>query len=82
MTDLKASINPIGQDRLLTVAEAAELTGLAIGTMYHLISERRVPVVRLSRRCVRFRLSDLHKWWDQLTVGSVSVDVPRKRSPN
>src|SRR5215469_7041728 len=41
-------------DRLLRVDEAAELLGLSIGGLYHLVSQRRVPVVRISSRCIRF----------------------------
>jgi excisionase family DNA binding protein len=54
-------------DRLLTIREAAELTGLAVGTLYHLASDKRIPVVRLSRRCIRFRLSKLEEWFDQMS---------------
>lgn len=53
-------------DRLLTINEVAEMTGLAVGTIYHFVSEKRIPVIRLSRRCVRFRLSDLQAWFDTM----------------
>jgi excisionase family DNA binding protein len=49
-------------DKLLTVTEAAELLHLAPGTVYHLISRRIVPCVKLSKRCVRFRQSELEQW--------------------
>ena len=58
---------PAAEDRLLTIAEVAALTGLAVGTLYHLVSQRRIPVVRLSRRFIRFRLSEILKWWDDLS---------------
>lgn len=64
-------------DRLLTITEAAELTGLAVGTLYHLVSENRIPVTRLSRRCIRFRLSDLHRWWEELTEPPREQRKPR-----
>lgn len=54
-------------DRLLTIREVAELTGLSVGGLYHLVSQRRIPVIRLSRRCIRFRQSALHAWWDGLS---------------
>jgi excisionase family DNA binding protein len=41
-------------DRLWTVDEAAQFLGLSPGSVYHLISQRRVPVIRISSRCVRF----------------------------
>ncbi len=55
------------EDRLLTIKEVSELTGLAVGTLYHLVSEKRVEVVRISSRCIRFRLSSLERWFDDLT---------------
>lgn len=47
---------------LLDVKEVAKLTGISIGTLYHWVSEGRIPVVRLSARCIRFRRSDLDVW--------------------
>lgn len=61
-----ADEHSLATDRLLGVPEVAELMGLASGTVYHLISQKRIPVVRLSRRCVRVRLSTLLKHWDDL----------------
>jgi excisionase family DNA binding protein len=49
-------------DKLLTVAEAAEVLRLAPGTVYHLLSRHALPCVRLSKRCVRFRQSELESW--------------------
>lgn len=54
-------------ERLLRIEEVAELTGLAVGTIYHLVSQRRIEVVRISSRCIRFRLSSLERWFDELT---------------
>ena len=53
--------------KLLNVREAAAYLGLAHGTVYHLISEKRIPVIHLSRRCVRFRRADLDRWLDVRT---------------
>jgi excisionase family DNA binding protein len=49
-------------DALLTIQDVANLTGLSVGTLYHWISEGRIPVVRFSKRCVRFRKSDIEEW--------------------
>lgn len=68
----------IAHSRLLTVAEVAALTRLAPGSIYHLISAKRIPVIRLSRRCVRFRLSDLQAWLETLSdPASPSYCKPR-----
>jgi excisionase family DNA binding protein len=47
---------------LLKIREVSQLTGLSVGTLYHMISERRIPVIRISARCVRFRRSDIDGW--------------------
>lgn len=49
-------------DRLIDVKELADYLGLAVGTIYHLVSEDRLPCVRLSARCLRFRRSDIDAW--------------------
>ena len=54
------------QDRnlklLLTVREVAQLTGLSVNTLYHYVSQKRIPVVRLSRRCIRFSREQIEAW--------------------
>jgi excisionase family DNA binding protein len=47
---------------LLNTRELAALTGFSEGTLRHWVSERRIPVVRFSTRCVRFRVSDIQEW--------------------
>jgi excisionase family DNA binding protein len=54
-------------DRLLTIREVAILTGLEVSSLYHFVSQFRIPVVRLSARCIRFRYSDLLKWIEKHT---------------
>lgn len=56
--------------KLLNVQEAADYLGLATGTVYHMISEGRLPVIRLSKRCVRFRLEDIEAWLDKRAAPS------------
>jgi excisionase family DNA binding protein len=51
----------MSDDRLMDVNEVAEFLKLAPGTIYHLISQKRLPCIRLSARCLRFRRSDLEK---------------------
>lgn len=56
--------------RLLTVKEAADFLHVVPGTIYHWISQGRLPVVRFSKRCVRFREEDFTKLLDQLQRAS------------
>jgi excisionase family DNA binding protein len=50
---------------LMDVREVAEFLGLAVGTVYHLVSQKRIPFVRLSSRCLRFRPSQIEAWIQQ-----------------
>jgi excisionase family DNA binding protein len=54
-----------GDRLLLNIEEVSHLTGLSVGTLYHWISEKKIPVVRFSSRCVRFRRSDIETWIDE-----------------
>jgi excisionase family DNA binding protein len=48
-------------DRLLDVREAAELLSMKVSTLYEWSYERRIPVVKLFGRALRFRLSTILK---------------------
>ena len=52
----------MNDDRLLHVREAAQFLGVAVGSLYHMVSQQRIPCIHLSKRCLRFRLSDLEAW--------------------
>jgi excisionase family DNA binding protein len=54
---------------LLNTRELAALTGFSEGTLRHWVSEQKIPVVRLSARCVRFRLSDIEEWLAGKVIG-------------
>jgi len=56
------------KDRLLKVEDVAELLQMSVGTIYHLVSEKRIPCVKLSARCVRFRSKDLSEWIERQSV--------------
>lgn len=61
---VRHSVRPAkhGMPPLLTVTEAAQYLRLAKLSVYQLVSQKRIPVVRLSARCIRFRVSDLEEW--------------------
>ena len=70
-------------DKLLTVSELAERLGISAGTAYHWISQGRLPCVRFSSRCVRFRERDVENLLEQLgqpASRDVSTDNPRRNS--
>lgn len=65
---------------LMNIEETAAYLGVKTGTLYHWISEARIPVIRLSVRAVRFRKSDLDKWLDELTSPCTDMPVLTGRS--
>jgi excisionase family DNA binding protein len=64
----------VATDRLLTIREVSALTNLSVGTLYHFVSAKRITVVRLSKRCIRFRYSDLLTWIETHTEGIVGPE--------
>ena len=55
-------------DRLMKIAEAAQFLAVAPGSLYHMVSQGRVPCIRLSKRCLRFRMADLKQLIDEKFV--------------
>ena len=68
------------ENSLLDVRGAAALLGISPGTLYHWLSEGRVPCVRLGSRCVRFKRTDLEAWVSQKTVGTNEMQTARRNS--
>jgi len=60
-------------DELLTVVQAAEVLRLSPKSVYKLIDEGRLPVVRMSARRLRLRRASLLAWLER------QEDAPRKR---
>jgi excisionase family DNA binding protein len=63
-------------DRLLTVRELAELLRVTPTCVYRWLGEGRLPAVRFSKRCLRFREGDIQQLLDQLK----SVDADSERN--
>jgi excisionase family DNA binding protein len=61
---------------LLTIKQVSSITGLAVGTLYHFVSQRRIPIVRISARCVRFRRSDIDAWLAKRVIPPVPDNIP------
>jgi excisionase family DNA binding protein len=60
--------------RLLDIKEVAAYTGLSVHTLYTMVSQRRIPYVKMGR-LVKFDLELLDKWIKQQTV----MTMPSKR---
>jgi excisionase family DNA binding protein len=71
----------LDEDCLLTAAEAAQLLNFKnVGTIYHLGQQKRIPVIKLSARCIRFSRKALLEWIDRMTQPADSVDSRSKCS--
>ncbi len=53
---------------LMDVNELSAMTGIAVGTLYHWVSEKRIPYIRLSAHCVRFSRAAINAWLAQKAV--------------
>ena len=60
------------EDRLLRIPEAARLLGMGRTTVYQMIREGRLPVVRLGKRGVRIPISALTNWITEHTEPATS----------
>ena len=58
--------------RLLDIREVSVYTGLSVHTLYTMVSQRRVPFVKLGR-LTKFDREEIDKW---ITVHSVKVRRP------
>ena len=59
--------------RLLTVQEVSEYTGLSVHTLYTMVSQRRIPYVKMGR-LTKFDLRLLDEWISKNTV----MPMPQK----
>jgi excisionase family DNA binding protein len=74
---------------LLTVREVAELLGIRPGSVYHWVSQGRLPCVRLSSRCLRFRAEEIQRLIAEMSESErrsprdrssgVDVDLPPRK---
>jgi len=56
------------EDKLLTLRELCTMLHMKPAGVYGLVHYRKIPVVKLSSRCLRFRLSDIQSWIAAKTV--------------
>lgn len=69
-----------GMTRLLTTEEVAEITGISPETLAQWRwLKKEIPFVRLSRKCVRYRQSDIDAWLDKRLVSVTSEQTYHRR---
>lgn len=66
----------------LNYREAAAVLRVPLGTMYALVSQKRIPHVRLSRRLVRFDRSELESWINAHAVPPAPAGTPEAQRSN
>ena len=47
---------------VIDIRELSALLGISVGTLYHWVSQGRIPCVRFSQRCLRFSLPEIKRW--------------------
>lgn len=50
------------QEEVVGYNGAEHVTGICIGTLYSLVAHKEIPHYRLSKRLVRFKVSELQAW--------------------
>jgi len=70
---MKKPAEPIKR-RLLTIRETEAYTGIAVNTLYKMVSHRRIPHVKVGR-LVKFDQTLLDEWIKQQTV----MPMPERR---
>ena len=63
--------------KIVGYRKATEITGLPEGTLYSLVSQKRIPHIRLGKRLVRFNVEELQAW---LEAQAVPVSAPLSRA--
>lgn len=56
-----------GKRRLIDIKEASLYIGLQVDTIYHMVSQRRIPFVKVGRR-TKFDVRLLDDWLEKHTV--------------
>jgi predicted DNA-binding transcriptional regulator AlpA len=55
-------------EKLLNKKDVAEAFGVTVKAIDKWVSERRIPYIKISAKCVRFRPSAIKKYLDRRTV--------------
>lgn len=62
------------EKRLLTIAELSEFLRTPIGTIYHWISQKRIPYVKLGRS-VRFDPEQVNLWVKENSQKPIDISL-------
>lgn len=61
-------------DKLLTVGDVAALLGMTKIGIYQAVYHKRIPAIKISRKCVRFDPVDIQKWLEEKKTQVVETE--------
>ena len=64
---------------LIDIRELSALTGVSVGGLYHMVSEHRIPCVKLSKRCLRFSLPAIREWLAEMSQPALDENQNRRK---
>jgi excisionase family DNA binding protein len=64
---LSSAKRPTPERRLLDIKEASAYLGLQVDTIYRMVSQRRIPFIKVGRR-TKFDIGLLNEWLTNNTV--------------
>jgi excisionase family DNA binding protein len=67
-------------EKLLNIRELADRLGISKLTAYHWLSQGRLPCIRFSARCVRFRESDIENMLEQMQQDQITPERKTKKN--
>ena len=70
----------IQAEKLIDINAVSELVNLPVKTLYQYVQQKRLPVLKISSRCLRFRLSDIMLWLESKSQGVQEAPMPVRRS--
>ncbi|MEW6003208.1 MAG: helix-turn-helix domain-containing protein [Nitrospirota bacterium] len=66
-------------ERLLDIEELSKMLGVKRATIYAWIYQHKIPHIKLSKRLVRFRESEILDWIEKQSVSPFLLTTPRKK---
>ena len=76
-------------EKLLTKKDVLEMLGIKESTLYTWVHRKKIPYIKLGKRCLRFRENDILEWISYKAVRSQTdessqstrIKRPQSRSP-
>jgi predicted DNA-binding transcriptional regulator AlpA len=59
---MEETVATSAKESLIDIKGVSEWTGLSVGTLYHFVSMRKIPFVRISARCIKFDPPQIRAW--------------------